>query len=466
MLRQIWNKTMGRPAARAMKKRLLTPLFGVMVLLGGCVPDETIRWNADGTAGVYYADEKVGLIDEKSGQNGLIDEGEAMPWPDISADGTMVCYVKVRTVMDFESSKPLLTTGQLAAIETSAAKVVQGLEAGGTLETLVQGVEGSDTFRTWVKKYVYDGWKDKYGFSKNDDVEAELSELILCTTAAPDDKEVLARSISPLGFNQFSPDGTKIGYVECGEELSLNQIYVLSLKDRQMTLVDDRTSIFFDWNDDGTAICYARSESDNPDSDYGVPGTLCQRQVVDANGNLMVQTLEDGSFALTNQRQELAGLLYSGWCNKVTYAPGGRIYFSSAKLTLPASTLDEPEWSLFCCDLVTGTVGRILPEGAVFSVMDGTLFSLSPDGTKILMPSGSKCVLVYEPANKQFTRIVGEPASDQREEWPGFVPSWKGNDAVCCVFEKQNEQGETDAGMGIFNLQGELQSEVTVETAP
>lgn len=437
--------------------------LAAVILAAGCVPEETIRWTDDGTMGVFYVEEKVGLVNE-AGHTTIIYDGESTPWPDISADGTMICYVKSNEFADFAAARTLLPADELAAIEASGQKAAAALAAGIPYEEAMGSVDGDDAFEEWVRKYVYDGWKDKLQLPAQANSDAvELCELVLCSVAAPDQKNVLVRSIHPLGFNKFSPDGTKIGYVVCGEELSLNTICIVSPADQQISRVDDNAGVFFDWRDDGRTICYARSEGGEANSEEGVLGTLCERTVADENGRLLSQTQDDGTVVCSADRQELAGLLYGGWFIKVEYGLGGRIFFSSAKLTIPTSKMDDPEWSLFCYDGLTGTVAEILPpEGDAFSGNDVTLFSLSPDGTKIVMPNGKDRVAMYDLTQKEFTMIVGKEAS-RDDDWPDFVPAWKGDDAICCAFEKEQTGGETKTGLGIFNLAGELVSEITVQ---
>lgn len=457
MEKQIRNKMLVDTVKDA-GKRLLTPLIAVL-LAAGCVPEETVRWNDAGTVGVYSSDSGVGLIDEVNNRLVLIEEGEISPWADISRDGTMICYVIAREFAEFEAARPVLPPETLAAIETAGAQVLQRLDAGASPEESLQLVEGGDALQEWVKKYVWDGWKDKYSLPESAKVETvELSELVLCSAANLQQKEALVRSIEPLGFGQFSPDGSKLGYVQLHKDITFNKIYILSLADRQVCMADDNTAIFYDWREDSRAICYAKSEGGDTDEALG---TLCEGTVADENGALLSQTQDDGTVVCTAQRQELAGLLYSP-LTKVEYAAGGRIFFSSAKLTVPTSKLDEPEWALFSYDPVTGTLSEILPSDAEVANNDIVLFSLSPDGTKILMPNGNDRTLVYELAAKQFATIA-DSQSNGDDDWPDFVPSWKGNDAVCCEFRNE---GTDETVVGVFNLKGELLREIKAETTP
>jgi hypothetical protein len=61
-------------------------------------------------------------------------------------------------------------------------------------------------------------------------------------------------------------------------------------------------------------------------------------------------------------------------------------------------------------------------------------------------------VLVYEPAKREFTTITGDDETE-KDDVPEMMPSWKGNDAVCCKFTKE---GTDETAVGVFNLKGEL----------
>lgn len=435
----------------------------IAMLVAGCVPEDSVRWSSDGSVGVCRIDSYLGLINGLNGQAVQIDEGEFALWPDISPDGTKICYVKVHEYTDFDEAKAQLSPEMLTAVTESADKVLAGFVAGTPLGQQVSDVFGNDNFFSeWVQRYIYEGWKDTYLFSEDDKTEkVDLSEFMLCSTTAPYEKQVLFQSFENLGFTQFSPDGTMIGYIVCHDDLSFNELYVLSLKDTHFTMrIDINTGVFFDWHDNGMTICYAQSEADASSGDNSALGTLCERKVLDKDGQFLATLLENGTSVCAADTDELAGLLYSPFIN-VQYGPTGRIFFSSAKLTVPTSKLDEPQWSLFCYDSVTGAVSGILPpEGDVFSANDLTLFTLSPDGTKILLPNGEERVVLYDMAVREFSMIVGEePVAVGEDKWPEVVPAWKGDNAISCTFVKQEEDVERK-GLGVYNLDGELIREV------
>lgn len=128
----------------------------------------------------------------------------------------------------------------------------------------------------------------------------------------------------------------------------------------------------------------------------------------------------------------LAGAIFYPWL-KVQYGPGGRIFFSSCLLSLPASKRDEPRWSLFCYDSVTAAVADVLPSSVsnyTGQAMAMTQFALSPDGESVLLPIKNSRFVCYGLGTDSIEVPIKEDEGFGHEDVSTLVPSWKGNDEI------------------------------------
>ena len=122
---------------------------------------------------------------------------------------------------------------------------------------------------------------------------------------------------------------------------------------------------------------------------------------------------------------------------KVVCGAGGRLFFSSASITIPSSDLDESKCSVFCYDAMTGVVSNILPSSVADCVGEGVdFFSLSPDGARILLPMKDNRFGIYELGTKSLTLPVEE--SEKFDKDNAMIPSWKGNGQVTCQVSPQS----------------------------
>jgi hypothetical protein len=291
---------------------------------------------------------------------------------------------------------------------------------------------------------IYEKYREKFDPSDGTPVKpVTLYRLIASETTSPENGRILVRSFRTMGYPCFSPDASHIGYAIEGGLHDL-ELWISAVETAGPGFrVDRGTSIRFAWSEDGTRLYYAKAAGDSTHFDDVMLGSICERQVLDHEGN----------FIMAGQK-ELAGILFSPFL-KIEYGPGGRIFFSSARLSLPASKLDDPQWTLFCYDPLTETVSGILPTAAdVFSAKDLTVFAFSPDGRKILLPQGEDNIFIYNMNTRDFGIVRGE-SLDQKEDWPKMVPAWKGNEAFSAAY-KSGSPDDPNVYYGVFNLKGEL----------
>ena len=69
-------------------------IFGIAVLVGGCLPEDFIGFSQDGSLGVVKQGEAIYLVDGASGKLTEIDKGDISLHPSISNDGKFITYGK------------------------------------------------------------------------------------------------------------------------------------------------------------------------------------------------------------------------------------------------------------------------------------------------------------------------------------------------------------------------------------
>jgi hypothetical protein len=163
---------------------------------------------------------------------------------------------------------------------------------------------------------------------------------------------------------------------------------------------------------------------------------------VDANGGLLAEPADipeqgsAGTHRCISEKAELAGTVFYPWL-KVEYGLDNRIFFSSFVLPLPVSKRDEARCSLFCYDPVTGTVTDVLPSSVSIhtsqQILSLSLFSLSPDGERVLLPITHNRFIVYELGTGSMEIPIPEEEGFGEEEIPELPPSWKGNNEFSCL---------------------------------
>ncbi len=130
-------------------------------------------------------------------------------------------------------------------------------------------------------------------------------------------------------------------------------------------------SIGYDFKPDSQAIAYLKPEDENFKDQKLVPGSLVERTIIDPNGKFLA-TPEKGlpqTYTCSGPTEAYAGVVYYPWM-KVAYARDSRIFFSSTKISLPSSKLDNEQGSVFCSDTLTGAVSDILPQIALDFTQD------------------------------------------------------------------------------------------------
>ncbi len=467
------------------KKRLvvlsLIVLYAVVLFCAGCVPEDSLQWSQDGSVGIYSKNGTLFLVDGNSGCLTQIEPNEStMMWPAISPDGSVFAYGRAVKVDDFEEALKRLRPERVKLIKEYAEileqkvlerKVVRDeLPHIGTARITGPFSSGEkDEFNSqhvaWVQRYLVENadgrLAEKIGtelIKKTKEKELPLFQIVVAPTTDPNDRKVLASDSQMLWHLRFSPDSKLVSWAadriggdtfEAGFDL-----YVAQCDGRTPpVLVDSAVAIGSDFRDDSRAIVYLKPEDEDLDEDL-VIGTVVEQTIIDANGRLLVRKVDanesdtDREYILTGAAEELAGVVYKSWMS-VSYGAGGRIFFTSEKMSLPTGKIDEREEgpTIFYCDTVTGSINEILPEEVLlFTEGNCHLFELSQDSRRILLPGGYNSVGIYDMGDDHcISRVlVYEDKSFGSNDTPKLAPQWKGSDAVCCLVGEESRFIRTD----------------------
>ena len=107
-------------------KLSLVVSYVFIMIIAGCLPEDSLQWNADGSKGIYSKKGDLYLVDGNTGSlTKIADKETTALWPAISSDGSQIAYSQIVKVDDFD-------------------KAFQKIQTDGTLNTLSKKYFGSD----------------------------------------------------------------------------------------------------------------------------------------------------------------------------------------------------------------------------------------------------------------------------------------------------------------------------------
>ena len=444
----------------------LVAFYTAVSFFAGCYPKDSLQWSADGSTGIYSKNGALFIVDGNTGSLTQIAPKETTTlWPGISPDGSKFAYGRIVRVDDFNYAFNLLPAGQVKVIDAHAEILKQKI--------LVEGLKDSDfpsfgkpvtpdngqkdSFKdqhiAWVRRYLVENVDARLArkigtelINKTKSKDLTYCQLVCAPTANPNDRKILATSSQQLWRVRFSPDCRLIAYGadrvdgsawDVGYDLHI----VAPTENVPPTLVAPATAIGYAFTPDSRAIAYLKPEAEPFDAQKPALGSLVQRTVVDRNGQLLASPAKsDGSdsaaaYVCTGAAAELAGVLYHPWMH-VSYAGDKRIFFTSARISLPSSRIDTGKETIFCCDTLTGAISEILPQIAIdFTQGNCHLFALSYDSQKILLPGSKNTLGIYTLGRDLDSSkiLIDENESFGDDSLPRLVSQWKGRDQISCL---------------------------------
>jgi hypothetical protein len=177
-------------------------------------------------------------------------------------------------------------------------------------------------------------------------------------------------------------------------------------------------------------------------------GELATVIVAEADGSLCKDALEAKS---------RVGLLFSSQLD-VHWLADGRILFTSAEMTLPATTPDMPQqWMLFAFDpkMPAGVI-RVLGRDLSEPLDPSWPMALpSPDGKRVLLPGPHGAWTLYEIETGQTTVVVAGGEDNDRQY---SLPAWRSNSEVCLVVPSPVAETKEIRGKVILWRDGQARS--------
>ncbi len=437
---------------------LLVVSYIAALFIIGCIPEDSLQWSQDGSIGIYSKKGALFLVDGNTGSlTQIAPEKSTTLWPAISPDGRFIAYGQKVPVENLADALSILPQNQIKMLETHAAIIKENIQKMTSGDIFSDKVLKSynEEYRSWIFHYLFKKLDDDEAITKKLGtmaVEKALKKplnyyrLILISSDSLDKKTVVATSIQNVWKISFSPDAKLIAYVTNrikGDPFEFGfDLYIASPSQQiPAAFVAQAVAIGYDFRPDGRAIAYLKPEKEYFKDQDMIIGSLVEKTVADANGKLIIEPVDPeketifATHKCTGPAKELAGVLYYSWMF-VDYALDGRIFFSTAKISLPSSKIDEERGSLFCYDFLTGAVSEILPQTAIdFTQSNFYLFAPSQDCRKILLPGNKNTLGIYALGEGlELSKVlIDEKESFGDDSPPELISQWKGEDKISCL---------------------------------
>ncbi|MGD0077925.1 MAG: hypothetical protein ABSB91_04765 [Sedimentisphaerales bacterium] len=435
----------------------LVASYVLAAFIAGCIPEDSLQWNTDGTKGIYSKKGALFLVDGNTGSlTKVADKETTALWPAISPDGSLFAYSQIIKVNDFNNAFKLLPPAQVGEIKNSAEILRQKILAQDVFDGNFPSLDNTrdEQHVAWVQRYLVEnadshlaGKIGSVPTRKTKEKQLTYYQLILSSAADPNNKKIIMTSDRQLWRQRFSPDSKLIAWViDNKTDKSFDagfDLYVAKLSEKiNPVFVTPAVAVTYDFRQDSRAIAYIKPETENFKGQELVIGSLVEKTIIDSNGKFLAEPVKGlpQTYTCSGPAKESAGVLYYSWM-AVSYARNDRLFFSSGKIILPSSKLDTEKGSVFCCDTLTGAVSDILPQLALdFTQGNYYLFQLSHDSRKLLLPGNKNTLGIYAlgPDIESSKILVDVNESFGEDSPPKLVPQWKGPNQVSCLVSQES----------------------------
>lgn len=247
--------------------------------------------------------------------------------------------------------------------------------------------------------------------------------------------QVVLRSLSEVFQPKVSPNGKNIAFLKAVENDSGEQpaLHVVPVEGGAARVVSENVAMEYDWSPDGCSLAFIRCTVTHAESSSNLYlGSLTTIRIAQPEGALL---------KAWEQQEDKVGVLFNNILG-VRWLSDGRLMFSSAEVSLPATTHDMPQrWSLFVLDPRTpASVVRVMRRDFDQpQELSTPLFSLSPDEKRVLLPATGGRVIRYDFASGE-TALLAE-----QEDAKGGIrslPGWRSASEICFVRASASEPGK------------------------
>ncbi len=418
-----------------MRMKTVTLLLSC-AMLAGCLPERRIVWSPDGSRAAIIASDGLRLCTPGGAlTDPLPIAAQRVAW---MPDSRRVVCVHTTKAREWKEIEPLHSPEQRQRIIAASDQLrAQLLDFRGDWEKFEPDLHPKATGGMLVAGMLFlrdvkpQGLAEHMGEKWSDlaKIEAEVAHLQVFSVAQgrPQPGPVVFKSLDSIECPVASPDNRFVSFVTFnGHPDGPSKDLVVSPADGSAPplLAARNVAPAHDWSPDGRSLAYLYAPLPARESDDTVVlGAVATMAVADENGRLLAEP------AL---QQDRAGILFNP-AARVVWLADGRLVFSAAEVTLPASARDMPRaWTLFAIDPRAGsTVARILPRDLLDAVDPGLpVFEFRQDGREVLLPGPSGRV-------RRFDLVTGETivlndAVDPKKEWRS-IPVWRGEEACYVV---------------------------------
>lgn len=408
-------------------------IFG---LVTGCIPDKRITWSPDGKQAAVSTDHGLYFVDRDGRVLGarLACGVSRCSW---FADSKRLAVAHSQRVREWSGLASLFNEKQTAEIGAESKKLRERIMAYSgnwdqfDLDPDKHSTPGHDTaVLLYLLAHDAAGLPEKVGEPWNavSQAEASLWKMQLFELAGDSLKAgaVLYEGLDEIFQPKVSPKGTAIAMVMPDPDAHSDEpaLVVVSTAGGPTRSVASNVALDFDWKTDSQSLALVRAHGHSKEKEQSLQlGSLTTIQVADESGKLLAQ------FAGASDR---VGLIFNP-ISGVHWLSDGRILFSSAEVTLPATTRDMPQqWTLFVWDpRMPASTGRAMGRDFTESLEPSTpIFELSPDEQSVLLPGVKGRVLRYDFAGGDTTKIQGVDDADGKLR---SLATWRGKDEICYI---------------------------------
>ncbi len=429
-------------------------VLSALLAFAGCVPDRVV-WSPDGTRAAIIGSDGLHLCDASGGNLSplLVPDCSTVAW---MPDGKKVVIIRrlhLTTWKEFHEALPDFAVKdrdsvrkELLAYAGDPAKVVPSIaetlhkEQDQIMPALLQL---RDTEAATLQPQLGDRWKELSDLS----CELGIGQVMnLANGKATPEKPLISstHSLGELVGLRVSPTGKTVVFAiapEHNEGGDKQQAVTLVAEATDGSTQEDvylgKTAWFSDWSPDGRYLVYIKPLGDITGKDEAHLGMLVRREIVNEQGKLWTtNTLPE--------EEELVGLLYQGQ-SRVRVLKDGRIFFVAMEVNLPTTLVDiDTAPTLYSFQPgKQATVTRVIPRSATGVGDLIQFFEISPDMTRVSIPSEDGQVSILDLATGKVVTAQGIPTKSGGNGWKlSSVPTWRSATELTFVKPAGEDQHE------------------------